>query len=174
MNFAEVSIQHNNIFCKFLYLKKRSFDRFLVKLLHSLHRTPLVFVDDIADDARVIEGMGCDTDPEVGVFRGGIDRDDPEVKDIREDAFRLSIDLLYIDERALRYGTIQERNLLDTDDATVRDDEKIKLVIKPHDVDEEYRDEPHDNKNKNRYTRTHDRGESRIQEEVSNRENDRQ
>ncbi len=94
-----------------------------------------VLLDNIVDTTAVFYRVWCIADDHVRCLTCGMDMDISEAKYRLKNPCCMRIDLLYSIERTLRDTPRESRNLLDTDDARVSDDEDIEFVIDPVEED---------------------------------------
>ena len=65
-----------------------------------------------------------------------MDRQCSEIEEIRKESFSLGIYLLDAFEGTFTEVDMEKSDLIDTDDALIRDDDEIEFIIRPDDEDE--------------------------------------
>jgi hypothetical protein len=89
------------------------------------------FVDDIVDAASILYWIWSVPDHHVRRLTRSMDMDITESEERLEDTCRMCVDLLDSVEWTLGYWSRECRDLIDTDDTRVRDDEEVEFVIDP-------------------------------------------
>jgi hypothetical protein len=101
-----------------------------------------IFADDRIDTVPILYWIGSVTDYHIRVLTGRMYVYMTIVEDCLENSCYLSIDLLHTIETTLTHSPRERRQLLNTDDTLVSDDEEIELVIDPREENKSEKEHP--------------------------------